>query len=370
MADANCRSHGRSFGRLQVICLVISVAVPLLESCFHPLPWRQFFISAAFSFVYSNAIGTAVYTVLPPVWMRSSRWGAAARWLSRLAVVVAGTVVGCAVGSCLGFVFWGASFPYWAQLTGSFRLCLIVALITSVLLGFYEQMMDLVRTQELQLKTKELERERALKLATEAQLASLESRIHPHFLFNTINSVSSLIHDDPVRAEQLLTQMAALLRFSLDSAQIGLVPAEREMKIVRDYLAIEQARFTNRLRYRIVVPEEAAQVLVPPLSIQSLVENSLKYAVGVSRHGATVEVEGRRSDNGYEFTVIDDGPGFPDLSLPAGHGLHTLTERLRTVFGDRGGLTISSAAGRTAVTMTVPFLGTQTAGLPQTERRP
>ncbi len=83
------------------------------------------------------------------------------------------------------------------------------------------------------------------------RLASLQSRVHPHFLFNTINSISSLVHEDPERAEDMLTRMAALLRFSLDSAQPGLVPVERELNIVRDYLEIERARFGERLRYEI-----------------------------------------------------------------------------------------------------------------------
>src|SRR5205823_3935058 len=123
------------------------------------------------------------------------------------------------------------------------------------------------------------ERERALKLATEARLSSLESRIHPHFLFNTLNSISSLIQEDPVRAERLIERMAALLRFSLDSTNAGLVPLYQEMKIVRDYLEIERARFGDRLGFEVNIPAEFDRFEVPPLAIQTLVENSVKYAV-------------------------------------------------------------------------------------------
>src|SRR5260370_15757962 len=123
----------------------------------------------------------------------------------------------------------------------------------------------------LQLRTKELERERALKRATEAQLASLESRIHPHFLFNTLNSISSLIPEDPARAEKLLEQMAALLRFSLDASQSGLVPLSRELKIVTDYLEIERARCGDRLRYHFDVAANAGDAKVPPFACPTLV---------------------------------------------------------------------------------------------------
>ena len=123
------------------------------------------------------------------------------------------------------------------------------------MIGVTEAAFDRLKGQLEDTKSKlhkeELERERARKLATEAQLSSLESRLHPHFLFNTLNSISSLIHSDPVRAERMVERMAALLRFTLDSHSGGLVGFDQEMKIVRDYLEIEQARLGGRLRWGI-----------------------------------------------------------------------------------------------------------------------
>ncbi len=103
----------------------------------------------------------------------------------------------------------------------------------------------------LELRTQQAEQERAYKLLAEARLSSLASRIHPHFLFNTLNSIASLIPTDPKRAEDTVGKLASLLRFSLSGNQAGLVPLSQELKIVRDYLEIERTRFGQRLRYTI-----------------------------------------------------------------------------------------------------------------------
>jgi LytS/YehU family sensor histidine kinase len=213
-----------------------------------------------------------------------------------------------------------------------------------------------LQASAMQLKQKELERERAVTLMTQMRLSSLESRVHPHFLFNTINSISSLIHEDPQRAEDMLARMAALLRFSLESSQPGLVPVERELSIVKDYLEIERARFAERLRYQIDCGEGPwlHSVLVPPLSIQTLVENSIKYAVNARREGALIRILLKKGPEDCVVEVQDDGPGFNSLTLIPGHGLDSLDERLTMLFGDSGRLSIHSTTKQTTVSFAVP----------------
>ncbi len=201
---------------------------------------------------------------------------------------------------------------------------------------------------------KELERERALKLATEAQLASLESRIHPHFLFNTLNSISSLIPDDPARAERLVEQMAALLRFSLDANQSGLVPLSAELKIVADYLEIERARFGDRLRYQIDVPADLNDSRIPPLSLQTLVENSVKYAIAPDRTGGEIRITAARSGGAFRVEVSDPGPAFQLESAPPGHGLDNLKDRLLAVFGGQAALVLQRVGGRNNLILSLP----------------
>ncbi len=200
----------------------------------------------------------------------------------------------------------------------------------------------------------------AKKLATEARLSSLESRIHPHFLFNTINSVSSLIQEDPKGAERLLERMSALLRFSLDSSQNGAVPLGTELKIVTDYLEIEKVRFGNRLRYAIDFPEAMAPVEIPPLSVQTLVENSVKYAVAPRREGGTVRVSGTVDGERLRLCVWDDGPGFTVDAMSPGHGLDNLQARLLTLYGTDAALDVRRAPDGMAVTVSLPMQQSRT----------
>jgi LytS/YehU family sensor histidine kinase len=215
-----------------------------------------------------------------------------------------------------------------------------------------------VATRRLQIK--ELEEERARKLAIEARLSSLESRIHPHFLFNTLNSISSLIQDDPALAERLVERLAALLRFSLDSDQKGTVPLGRELKIVVDYLEIEKARFGEKLRYSIDVPLDLEAVEVPPLAVQTLVENSLKHAISRRRDGGEVHVWARATGAQIIIEVRDDGPGFEENSVISGHGLDNLKARLSALFANEASLDISTRETRTVVAVTLPFKQVQT----------
>src|SRR5205807_3236278 len=135
-------------------------------------------------------------------------------------------------------------------------------------------------------------------------------RAHPLYHVSTLNSSSSLIQEDPQQADRLVERMAALLRFSLDSGQSGLVPLADEVKITTDYLEIEKARFGDRLRYRLDVPEDLLQIEVPPLAVQTLVENSVKYAVSPVRAGGEVHITASHNGDGVLLSVSDTGPGF------------------------------------------------------------
>ncbi|HLU49396.1 MAG TPA: histidine kinase, partial [Planctomycetota bacterium] len=211
-----------------------------------------------------------------------------------------------------------------------------------------------VDTAEARLRTREIEYERELKLAAEARLASLESRVHPHFLFNALNTISSLIPTAPERAEQLVERMSALLRFSLDTHEGGLVPLGKEMKIVRDYLDIEQARFGERLRYEVNMSAAASESGVPPLSVQTLVENSIKHAVAPARGGAGIRIRASNEHNGVRIEVADTGAGFSPADIASGRGLDNLRGRLAMLFGEPEPLRVAREDGWTTVSFRVP----------------
>jgi LytS/YehU family sensor histidine kinase len=202
-----------------------------------------------------------------------------------------------------------------------------------------------------------VEEERGHKLLAEAKLSSLESRIHPHFLFNTLNSIAALIPKDPKRAENMVGKLASLLRFSLNANQTGLVPLGQELKVVRDYLEIENARFGSRLRYAIEVPVALEEVGVPPLSLESLVENSIKHVIAPRPEGGDILITAAVRADRVDLEVSDTGPGFALEMIPLGHGLDNLSARLALLFGPGARLAVSRDSARATVRISLPCNG-------------
>jgi len=305
--------------------------------------------------VYSNIIAFPSNWIFPRLFRAVSKRGPVVQWTVFVVTMIAISSAGSILGSLavLGLKL-EPGVPFGNILWVSFRICVLISLVVGVVQAMLERMNDRLEDAKLKLRTQELERERAIKLATQARLDSLEARLHPHFLFNTLNSISSLIPADPNRAERLVERMAALLRFSLDAHRSGQVPLEQELKVVRDYLEIEQVRLGERLRYRIDAANVSPDFTLPPLSIQTLVENSIKYAVAPNREGGEIVVRTDRDGDAVNIQVTDTGPGFLLDSIPAGHGLDNLRGRLAALYGDAAELSVSRENGTSVVTMKVP----------------
>ena len=306
--------------------------------------------------VYTTIIMSLAYVIFDRLSLVVHDHGDTAQWTVFVVVMVAISGVGSLAGSMIVAVVGLEPQMSWIGLVErSFKVCVVVSLVLGVNEAAWERLKGQLEDTKSKLHKEELERERALKLATETQLGSLESRLHPHFLFNTLNSISSLIHSDPVRAERMVERMAALLRFSLDSHSSGLVDFDQEIKIVRDYLEIEQARLGGRLRWGLEINGDFQDLKIPPLSIQTLVENSIKFAIAPNREGGDVRVSAYRNDGSLQVNVADTGEGFALESAPAGHGLDNLRSRLAVLFGGSAELDVSRSEGWTTVRMTVPI---------------
>jgi LytS/YehU family sensor histidine kinase len=143
------------------------------------------------------------------------------------------------------------------------------------------------------------------------------------------------VREDPTRAEELIDKLASLLRSSLDGAET--VPLKSELQLVSDYLEIQQARFGSRLRYELP-PSPSIEMTIPPFAIQSIVENSLKHVAGRRAEGVKVVVRTEEHNGGLTVDVTDDGPGFNEDALRAGHGLDNLYQRLRALYGEKARL--------------------------------
>lgn len=275
--------------------------------------------------------------------------------LTRVGVLLATNAAGCMVA---GLLLVGLHIDrwdhYWDRFQSAALFGTVITLTFGLSMNFYQQVRARLETASLEIRTRQMEEERAHKLAAEARLSSLESRIRPHFLFNTLNSIASLIPKDPKRAEDMVGKLASLLRFSLNANQAGLVPLHQEIQIVRAYLEIERARFDARLRYTIEVPEEVESIEVPPLSVECLVENSIKHVIAHRPEGGEIRVTVSTEKDRVELEVGDNGPGFALDAIPLGHGLDNLSSRLALLFGPDARLEVARNGKFATVRMSLP----------------
>jgi signal transduction histidine kinase len=179
----------------------------------------------------------------------------------------------------------------------------------------------------------------AQSLAQEAQLKMLRYQLNPHFLFNTLNAISTLILDNDNRtANQTVMRLSDFLRYTLDQDPMKRVTLRQEIEALNLYLNTERLRFGARLRLEFAVEDAALEALVPSLLVQPLIENAVKYAVSPSENGGTIRIEARVRGTMLELTVSDDGPGLrdPNKALEGrGVGLRNARERLKVLYGDQ-----------------------------------
>ena len=321
------------------------------------VPWVEVPVRAWPGFVVSTTISSLCLVVMPH-WTRIvyRAFGPWIRWLilipTLIVMAVFGTLVAIGLLTIFGYV------DSWNAYIDAFRDTVKISIAMTLVFGIYTTINGTLKSRldetMLALRTKERDEAEARRVASEAQLASLESRVNPHFFFNTLNSIAALTREDAARAERMTTQLASLMRSSLSADSSPLVPLEQEAQHVRDYLEIEHVRFGDRLRFDIRIAEDAKAALVPRLAVQTIVENSVKYAVSAQRDGASIGVTAVRSNGRLHLAVNDDGPGFDGAAIPDGHGLALIRARLTRLYDGDARLSIDSREGSTTVAMDLP----------------
>jgi LytS/YehU family sensor histidine kinase len=185
--------------------------------------------------------------------------------------------------------------------------------------------------------------------------------MQPHFLFNSLNAVASLIGEDPERAEAALEKLSDILRYALDASRQPFVPLEQELEAVAGYLELETLRFPDRLTAALHVEPGIGAVPVPPLFLQPLVENAVRHGIAPRREGGRLEVEIQRCEDELRVRVEDDGPGIGGSPhRGAGVALADLRKRLALLYGDRASLGVDRGAlGGCRVTLRLPLRGVE-----------
>jgi two-component system, LytTR family, sensor kinase len=200
---------------------------------------------------------------------------------------------------------------------------------------------------------------KAVTLAQEAQLKMLRYQLNPHFLFNTLNAISTLILDNQNRtANHAVTRLSEFLRYTLDQDPMKCVTLRQEIEALDLYLATERLRFGERLRLEYAIEGVALDALVPSLLLQPLLENALKYAVSPREQGGLVRIESRARGTMLEISVVDDGPGISDGSRPTerrGVGLRNTRERLAVLYGENYRFAVLDSHPGVRVEMALPL---------------
>jgi len=192
----------------------------------------------------------------------------------------------------------------------------------------------------------------------EAQLQALQRQLHPHFLFNTLNTVSGLIRTDPDGADKMIDRLGDLLRMTLHKSGIQEVSLKEELEVLGKYVEIERTRFGNRLTIDMQVQPETLDAQVPSLVLQPLVENAIRHGIAPNARPGWIAVHAAREDEELVLQVLDNGDGLPPdrlMALNRGVGLDNTRARLEHLYRDRFEFTFSNLERGLCVTIRIPF---------------
>jgi len=280
------------------------------------------------------------------------RWGVALVVHLAASVTIAGATQ---VADTLVYLHAHPTQPFLATLVALARAWMLWAVFTY---WFFVAMVLAVRHQTAsaarQLRTTQLSA-----AVASAQLTVLRTQLHPHFLFNALNSISSLIFEQPREAQKMIAQLGELLRATLADGGQSAWTLRRELELLARYTAIEQIRFGDRLRVEVECEPAALQALVPALLLQPLVENAILHGIQSSMYGGTVRIAARRTARWLQLEVDDDGIGLPTEPGNGRHehiGLSNCRERLERQFGGDQSLWIAQRdPSGTRVSIHIPW---------------
>jgi LytS/YehU family sensor histidine kinase len=186
-----------------------------------------------------------------------------------------------------------------------------------------------VKSQQEQLDKVKLQ-----SLVKELELKTIKAHINPHFIFNALNSIRALVDENPVRARQAITELSNLLRSSMQAEKVETTPLSRELNIVKDYLALEHIRFEDRLNVEYEIDDDTLGQPVPPMMLQTLVENAIKHGISKKMEGGVIKIISDFKEDHHELIVRNTGHLNGDFN-PDGFGLYSTESRLKLMYGDK-----------------------------------
>jgi len=325
----------------QSIALVISVLMGQGE---------DFKIRLLINSIYTWCVASAIRMCFHSV-ERFFDWGTWSR-TRQYFLVAANILVGVAIGLVVagGFIslFLSINFFTAVDVFFNFKMCLLVGGVCTMLFFGYERLKE-------RIETKARENESLKQLQARTEVMALQSKLNPHFLFNTLNTMLNLVHEAPDRVERMILGLSDIYRKILTLPESNRIRLAEEFSLIEQYLEIEQIRLGERLEYSLTLDPALGDRPVPPMLIEPLVENAVIHGIGPLPDGGRIDVSAACCNGSLVITVTDDGIGFNPGNGRRGFGIFSIQERLRLLYHDRAKLQITKqSAGGTRITVEVP----------------
>jgi two-component system, LytTR family, sensor kinase len=339
----------KELARWQLYSLVIGCVLSLIQ--------RESYLQIlGVSLVMTNSIAASIYFLhrfseRRLVYNRK-KWRL--KFIQLGVVVLVGSVFGTYIGvNLVGFLFDAQLASY---MKNNFVTFLYFCLFISVVIMTLEMVLENLK-EKIARQVQENEELKHLQVRT--QLMALQSKINPHFLFNTLNAMVSLVHREPQKVETMILNLSGIYRRVLQVPEDGRVPLGEEIELIKKYLDIEKIRLGDRLSYEVDMESPLERVEIPPLLIEPLVENAVIHGIGPKSGGGKITVDAGLGGNGKTIIIkVTDngvGPGEQVNQISGGFGLYSVQERLRLLYKDAARMRIAAEpGGGTAITMELP----------------
>ncbi len=328
----------RTSRTLLIIAVVITIIISLFEFTTDMVRWLREIVS---NFITSASITFLAYTLTAAFGIvhLGKDW-------KRFFLLIVLLAVGGMLGGLLGWGINDLLFPY--RITHPHFYLMMVAVL-AIIFGLsiiaYQNIYFKLEETAAKLAEKEVEEQKLLGLKAKAELEALRAKINPHFLFNTLNSIASLIPTDSLKAEEMVQKLSNLFHYILAASSRDMVALDEELDFVEEYLEIEKARLGDRLEYAVERAAPSEDIVIPGMLLQPLVENSVKYGIIPEKKGGRIDIRCNREGDYCTIEIIDSGKGFVAESIDEGFGLSSVRQRLELHFADNHEFHISAEDG-------------------------
>jgi LytS/YehU family sensor histidine kinase len=330
----------------QISGFVLSMITVLISSTFY-----RYNINIAISLIFTNSVGY-IYFVIDTLFKRYLRETIEIKIFKRLSkifLIFLSLFLGIELSLFLSRLLLPIQMFSVSESVQNFLMITnIILIFIVVFLGFIYKKLKTDIENEMK------ENERLEKLKLKSELAALQSKINPHFLFNTLNTILDLVYDYPEKVEEMILNLSTIYRKILYSSENEYYTLEQEIDLVKKYLDIEKVRLGKRMEYEIICNSELKNVEIPPLCIEPIVENSIIHGISPKKGNGKIQIVMKTEDKKIKISVIDDGVGIESKDFKLGFGVRSVKERLKILYGEETKLEIKQNE-KNGVTVEIEF---------------